>query len=78
MAEINFSHQNLSDGQSTMLIGTSPELEMSLYTLCFLVHPDSICPVQLGGVNLKLQVIGRGSFTKNHKSNVIESASWSF
>lgn len=78
MAEISFTYQNLSDGQSTMLIGTSPELEMSLYTLCFLVHPGSVCPVQLGGVNLKLQMIGRRAFTKNHNSHVIESASWSF
>ncbi|XP_015122473.1 basic proline-rich protein [Diachasma alloeum] len=33
----------------TMLIGTSPELEMALYTVCFYARPNDICPVSLGG-----------------------------
>lgn len=38
-----------------MLIGASPELEMSLYTMCFLLRPNEVCPVTLGGqkVNIK-------------------------
>lgn len=31
---------------STMMIGTSPELEIALYTICFLARPDSLCPVR--------------------------------
>ncbi|KAK0098906.1 hypothetical protein PV326_000067 [Microctonus aethiopoides] len=34
---------------TSMFIGTSPELEMALYTVCFFVRPDQTCPVQLGG-----------------------------
>ncbi|XP_015122472.1 poly(U)-specific endoribonuclease homolog isoform X2 [Diachasma alloeum] len=34
---------------STMLVGTSPELEMALYTICFYARPNDICPVSLGG-----------------------------
>ncbi|XP_046737018.1 endoribonuclease CG2145-like [Diprion similis] len=34
---------------TSMFIGTSPELEMALYTVCFFVRPDTSCPVSLGG-----------------------------
>lgn len=39
----------------TVFIGTTPELEMALYTLCFLVKPDSRCPVQLAGKRFQIQ-----------------------
>ncbi|XP_063973601.1 endoribonuclease CG2145-like isoform X2 [Diachasmimorpha longicaudata] len=38
----------------TMLVGTSPELEMSLYTVCFYARPNDICPVSLGGTKFYL------------------------
>lgn len=57
-----------------MLIGTSPELEMSIYTLCFLIHPGTVCLIQLGNINLKLIVSGQ-SF-KKQKINAIEAVTW--
>uniref|UniRef100_T1GPH6 EndoU domain-containing protein n=1 Tax=Megaselia scalaris TaxID=36166 RepID=T1GPH6_MEGSC len=43
----------------SMLIGSSPELEMSLYTMCFLLRPNEVCPVTLGGqkVNIKTYML---------------------
>ncbi|XP_057318665.1 endoribonuclease CG2145 [Microplitis mediator] len=34
---------------TTMFVGTSPELEMALYTVCFFTRSESSCPVSLGG-----------------------------
>uniref|UniRef100_A0A0P4WD06 EndoU domain-containing protein n=1 Tax=Scylla olivacea TaxID=85551 RepID=A0A0P4WD06_SCYOL len=39
----------------TVFIGTTPELEMALYTLCFLAKPNSRCPVQLAGKKFQIQ-----------------------
>ncbi|XP_012220789.1 endoribonuclease CG2145 [Linepithema humile] len=39
---------------TTMFIGTSPELEMALYTVCFHVRPDGNCPVSLGGTKFNI------------------------
>ncbi|XP_058807644.1 endoribonuclease CG2145-like isoform X2 [Phymastichus coffea] len=37
---------------TTIFVGTSPELEMALYTLCFYTRPNNVCPVSLGGANV--------------------------
>ncbi|RLU15786.1 hypothetical protein DMN91_011542 [Ooceraea biroi] len=42
---------------TTMFIGTSPELEMALYTVCFYTRPDGNCPVSLG--NTKFNIVTR-------------------
>ncbi|XP_012217822.1 endoribonuclease CG2145 isoform X2 [Linepithema humile] len=39
---------------TTLLVGLSPELEMALYTLCFYVRPNDVCPISLGGKDVNL------------------------
>lgn len=39
---------------TTLLVGLSPELEMALYTVCFYVRPNDVCPISLGGKDTNL------------------------
>lgn len=32
-----------------MFIGTSPEFEMALYSTCFILRADKVCPLKLAG-----------------------------
>lgn len=38
----------------TVFIGTSPELEMALYTVCFYARPNGDCLVSLGGTKFNI------------------------
>ncbi|XP_043208443.1 poly(U)-specific endoribonuclease-C-like [Amphibalanus amphitrite] len=40
---------------TSMLVGTSPEVEISLFTLCFYARPDRNCRVKLGNQQLVLK-----------------------
>ncbi|XP_020804960.1 poly(U)-specific endoribonuclease homolog [Drosophila serrata] len=53
--KIRFSHQGLNKPVNTLFVGTSPELELALYTVCFQLRPDRTCPVSLG--NSKFGII---------------------
>ncbi|XP_004518357.1 poly(U)-specific endoribonuclease homolog [Ceratitis capitata] len=43
-----FSFHNHVKPYNTLFIGTSPEFELSVYTVCFLLHVEEPCPVQMG------------------------------
>lgn len=45
----HFIFNGIDKPVGSMFIGTSPEFEMALYTTCFLIRPDGICPLKLGG-----------------------------
>ncbi|XP_073432871.1 uridylate-specific endoribonuclease D-like isoform X1 [Dendrobates tinctorius] len=39
----------------SFFMGSSPEFEFAMYTLCYVTRPDSMCTVKLGDASLKIQ-----------------------
>ena len=35
--------------------GTSPALEMAVYTICWLTHPDALCRMSFNGIDFDIQ-----------------------
>jgi poly(U)-specific endoribonuclease len=44
-----FVWNGVAKNSSSMFVGTSPEFEMSLYTVCFYARPNQRCPMEIGG-----------------------------
>ena len=55
MVNVNFKWQGHCKPSSSMFVGTSPEFELALYTLCWFSRPNSRCPIKLGGHLLSVQ-----------------------
>ena len=55
--KLRFFWGNYLKHSSSMLIGTSPELELALFTLCYRTRPNMKCRVSLGEnkFNIKTQ-----------------------
>ncbi|XP_014468582.1 PREDICTED: poly(U)-specific endoribonuclease homolog, partial [Dinoponera quadriceps] len=49
LVKLNFQMDDVIRPNATIFMGTLPELEMSLYTICFFARPNDLCPVSLGG-----------------------------
>ena len=49
IAKIRFTLNSLNKPVNTLFIGTSPELELALYTTCFVLRADGNCPMAYGG-----------------------------
>lgn len=50
---------------TTLFVGTSPELEFALYTMCFFTRPNNVCPVSLGGSEFMIIVSRVNYFGKD-------------
>jgi poly(U)-specific endoribonuclease len=55
---------------TTIFVGTSPELEMALYTICFFTNPNQPCPIKLGGTEF---IIIANAFTYYGKDILISA-----
>lgn len=51
----SFSWNGQRKPLSSFFIGTSPEFDLAVYTVCAMEHIDGVCKVQLGGVRYKIQ-----------------------
>ncbi|KAL7294733.1 hypothetical protein TKK_0012025 [Trichogramma kaykai] len=54
IAKVHLKFNGVDKPVTNIFIGTSPELEMALYTVCFLTRPDTKCPVSLGGTKFNI------------------------
>ncbi|XP_049877740.1 endoribonuclease CG2145-like [Pectinophora gossypiella] len=52
--KLHFNQQGLDKPVDTLFIGTSPELEIALYTLCFVTRADNDCKLRLGSKDVDI------------------------
>ncbi|XP_046751053.1 endoribonuclease CG2145-like isoform X2 [Diprion similis] len=52
--KINYEMSGFKKTGSSLLIGTSPELELALYTICHYARPNNYCNIALGGTRMML------------------------
>ncbi|XP_053622041.1 endoribonuclease CG2145-like [Plodia interpunctella] len=52
--KLHFNQQGTDKPVDSMFIGTSPELEIALYTLCFVTRADNECKLKLGGKDVNI------------------------
>lgn len=52
--KLHFNQQGVDKPVDTMFVGTSPELEIALYTLCFVTRADNDCRLKLGGKDVNI------------------------
>ncbi|KOX78255.1 Poly(U)-specific endoribonuclease like protein, partial [Melipona quadrifasciata] len=54
LIKLNFQMDGVVRPNATIFVGTLPELEMALYTICFYARPNDLCPVSLGGTKFNI------------------------
>ncbi|XP_029170555.1 poly(U)-specific endoribonuclease homolog isoform X1 [Nylanderia fulva] len=54
LLKLNFKMDDVIRPNATIFVGTLPELEMSLYTICFYARTNNLCPVSLGGAKFNI------------------------
>lgn len=55
VVKLRFKYNNQVRIPKTIFIGTSPEFEFALYTVCYLLRADSQCPVKMNGVKFNIK-----------------------
>jgi len=67
--KITFEWLDHEKPTSSMIVGTSPEFEIALYTLCFVARPNQVCTVSYGGSTRKIQTYDM-SYLASHTRTV--------
>ncbi|PIO27553.1 hypothetical protein AB205_0086710 [Aquarana catesbeiana] len=50
-----FKWSNYLKSIGSLFVGSSPEFDLAVFTLCYVTRPDSVCTVTMGGQTLKIQ-----------------------
>ncbi|XP_063813154.1 uridylate-specific endoribonuclease D-like [Pseudophryne corroboree] len=58
----------------SMFIGSSPEFEIGILTLCYVTSPDSLCSVKIGGQTLRIQTYTWANSTYGNGKRYVASA----
>nr|XP_018912378.1 PREDICTED: poly(U)-specific endoribonuclease homolog [Bemisia tabaci] len=64
--KLSYKWSGIPKFTGSMFVGTSPELEMALYTTCFLTRPNTQCKLQLNGTPVTLQTYSFSYRGKNY------------
>ncbi|KAI5706696.1 hypothetical protein M8J76_011852 [Diaphorina citri] len=64
LVKTNIQWKNLTKTGVSMFVGTSPELELALYTVCFFCRPDQLCKVKLNGNLVDIQTYHHNWYDK--------------
>ncbi|XP_016904867.1 uncharacterized protein LOC107993132 isoform X2 [Apis cerana] len=54
LLKLNFQIDGIVRSNVTIFVGTLPELEMALYTICFYARSNNLCPVSFGGTKFNI------------------------
>ena len=52
--KFHFNQQGVDKPVNTIFLGTSPELEMALYTLCYVTRVDNDCKLKLANKDVSI------------------------
>ncbi|XP_064597523.1 uridylate-specific endoribonuclease-like [Liolophura sinensis] len=56
-------HQGLLKSKGTFFVGTSPEFEMAIYTICFLMKPNDSCHIRLNGHSVSIKTYDNSNWS---------------
>ncbi|KAG8452559.1 hypothetical protein GDO86_004373 [Hymenochirus boettgeri] len=58
----------------SFIVGSSPEFDMAMYTLCYVTRPDKLCNIKIGGKTSKIQTYTWANSTYGNGKRYVASS----
>lgn len=71
IAKVRLTFDKLHKPSNSLFVGTSPELEIALYTVCFQMRPDTECPLAFNGKKFAIK-----TFTFRYRGKNLIGGAW--
>lgn len=71
IAKVRLTFNKLMKPSNSLFVGTSPELEFALYTVCFQMRPDTECPLAYNGKKFTVK-----TFTFRYRGKNLIGGAW--